>query len=301
MEVSIQLPNGHRMSGKRWGMPSSNNKDKRVLALHGWLDNAATWDKLAPYLVQHDYVVVCLDFIGHGKSDHQDGDYSIMTHVLTTVSCIHAIGWDSLILMAHSMGAAVATIVSSVLTDVIKKLVLVEGLGDWPSSLDAVGVLNAGLETRTKAYMQRQPKIYPSIESAINKLRENNKTLAETSAKVIVQRSLLKVQDGYSFSHDPRLVAKPVSKFHEMDVRNFISNIKCPVLLFWTQKTMASYSKQNIRGKTLAEIFEERTKCLPPGSRVIILSDGAHHVHLDAPELVWNHLQKFLGITSSKL
>ena len=42
----------------------------RWLALHGFLDNAATYDKLAPELLcLGASAVVALDFAGHGKSD----------------------------------------------------------------------------------------------------------------------------------------------------------------------------------------------------------------------------------------
>ena len=37
---------GLRLAAKQWG----NSADQPVLALHGWLDNAATYERLAPTL-----------------------------------------------------------------------------------------------------------------------------------------------------------------------------------------------------------------------------------------------------------
>ena len=45
-----------------------DKKNPPILALHGWLDNAASFARLAPLL--KEYYVISIDFPGHGKSDH---------------------------------------------------------------------------------------------------------------------------------------------------------------------------------------------------------------------------------------
>lgn len=302
IEFTLKLPNGPRLAGKRWG-PIENIDQKydqeKVLALHGWLDNASTWDGLAPELAKKDMVVICLDFLGHGKSDHQqDADYSIVSHVMTIIHAIDVIGWKSFILMGHSMGAAVSTLVAAAVPTLVKSLILVEGIGEWPTRLNALETLQKGINMRSKLFFDRQPKVYPDIKSAINKLRENNPTLAQHSASFIVRRSLVKVQDGFSFSHDPRLVARPLSRFTEESTWSMISGIRCPVLIIWTQKTLQSYAQYQIKEtKTTKDIFEERMSLLNPQCTTIVtLEEGSHHVHLDNPEAVLEHVVKFLGI-----
>eukprot|EP01125_Pyxidicula_operculata_P018487 TRINITY_DN6560_c0_g1_i1.p1 TRINITY_DN6560_c0_g1~~TRINITY_DN6560_c0_g1_i1.p1 ORF type:complete len:137 (+),score=10.24 TRINITY_DN6560_c0_g1_i1:36-446(+) len=128
-EFSLQLPNGLRLAGKRWG-PLENPKE-RVIALHGWLDNASTWDGVAPILARQGMCVLCLDFLGHGKSDHIPAvdEYSLFCHVATVNYAIQVIGWKQFVLMGHSMGAAVSTIVAATFPEYIKCTILVEGLG----------------------------------------------------------------------------------------------------------------------------------------------------------------------------
>ena len=53
MNESILFP------AKVWGKPN----DHPILALHGWQDNAGTFDNLIPRLPS-DFYVVCLDFCG---------------------------------------------------------------------------------------------------------------------------------------------------------------------------------------------------------------------------------------------
>ncbi len=49
---------------KRWG----EGNPLKVLCMHGWLDNANSFDALAPALAEKGFEVVCVDHQGHGKS-----------------------------------------------------------------------------------------------------------------------------------------------------------------------------------------------------------------------------------------
>lgn len=53
---------GH-LACKLWG----NEHERPILALHGWQDNAGTWDPLAPLLC-NKRPILAIDFPGHGLS-----------------------------------------------------------------------------------------------------------------------------------------------------------------------------------------------------------------------------------------
>ena len=73
-------------------------KPRRVVALHGWLDNAATFDVLAPRIAQEfEAEVACLDFPGHGASAHRPHSlgvgYSFIDYAASAIAFIDALGW----------------------------------------------------------------------------------------------------------------------------------------------------------------------------------------------------------------
>jgi pimeloyl-ACP methyl ester carboxylesterase len=75
--------------------------------------------------------IVAIDFIGHGKSAHlpRECDPSAMYYVTQVLDVAQALGWPSFHLLAHSMGAAVASMVAGTVPSVVESAVLVEALG----------------------------------------------------------------------------------------------------------------------------------------------------------------------------
>jgi len=93
-----------------------------VLALHGWLDNAGTWDKLAPLLIRSSpgpfypvtcalpsdlfdlvpMTIVCMDFLGHGRSEHRgDSYYTHLGHTHDVIDVIDQLRWKHCVILVH--------------------------------------------------------------------------------------------------------------------------------------------------------------------------------------------------------
>ena len=84
VEFEFELPamRGHTLRGLRYqraatATSTADAASGRWLLLHGWLDNAASFERLVPELfaegVAHD--VCAVDMSGHGLSDHRAGPY----------------------------------------------------------------------------------------------------------------------------------------------------------------------------------------------------------------------------------
>ncbi|MEO8000969.1 MAG: alpha/beta fold hydrolase, partial [Arenimonas sp.] len=54
-------------------LQSGNPEGEKILCLHGWLDNAASFVPMMPMLEK--YNVVALDMAGHGGSQHRMPGY----------------------------------------------------------------------------------------------------------------------------------------------------------------------------------------------------------------------------------
>ena len=107
-EFTLDIPSG-RIAGLRGGAANAPN----VLALHGWLDNAASFVPLAAHLDGIELVAV--DLPGHGRSAHlpPGADYSFAAAVNTVLDIADALGWERFSLLGHSMGAGIASLVAA--------------------------------------------------------------------------------------------------------------------------------------------------------------------------------------------
>ncbi len=99
-----------------------------VLALHGWLDNAASFDRLAPLL--DGCFVVAPDLAGHGRSDHRrdDSGYYLWEHAEDMLAVVDSLGLGHFHVLAHGMGTGIASLLAA-LTSSIASMVFLDGMG----------------------------------------------------------------------------------------------------------------------------------------------------------------------------
>ena len=106
-DILLPAADGLKLAARRWQRPTADRgRDRpRVLALHGWLDNACSFDRLAPRLVDalDGADVVALDFPGHGRSDSRPGPLYFLDHVEAVVEALEALAWPSCHILGHSL------------------------------------------------------------------------------------------------------------------------------------------------------------------------------------------------------
>ena len=282
-ELEIQT-SSMRLVAKCWGNPNG----VPVLAFHGWLDNAATFDNLAPLLPE--LRIISLDLPGHGHSDHRPSGsaYYFIDMVMDVIEVVEVLGFDRFSLLGHSMGAGVATYLAGTLREKINYVILIEGLG---SIVQKPEKMPEDFRESAIQWMKRNKKklpIYPDIESAV-KARHQVGGILESSVRTLVERGLKPLEGGYTWRSDPILKSKSRHYFTEEQAQAFIKEITAPVLLIEAEHTEKDYWYELLQ-KRMPYVNKLQHQIIP----------GGHHLHLDNPEPVAMAINEFLNKFSEK-
>ena len=180
-----------QIAAKAWG-PADGFP---VLAFHGWLDNAATFDHLAPFFP--DWRLVSLDMPGHGYSSHRPPgtSYHFVDMLFEVVEVLDQLGWEECSLIGHSMGSGVATCVAGILRERVKRLILVEGLGPLSQPAEKVTELMRDSIQQWNSLKTKKSPVYQNREEAV-RARHFAGKLKKSSVETLVARGLGENTDG---------------------------------------------------------------------------------------------------------
>jgi len=282
-ELEIQT-SSIRLLAKCWGNPDG----LPVLAFHGWLDNAATFDNLAPLLP--DLRILSLDLPGHGHSDHRASGsaYYFIDMVMDVIEVADVLGLESFSLLGHSMGAGVATYLAGTLREKIDYVILIEGIGSIVQKPEKMPEDFRESAIQWMSRSKKQLPIYPDIDSAV-KARHQVGGILKSSVIPLVERGLRPVNGGYTWRSDPILKSKSRHYFTEEQAQAFIKEITAPVLLIEAEHTEKDYWYELLQ-KRIPYVNNLQHQIVP----------GGHHLHLDNPEPVAMAIREFLNKFSEK-
>jgi len=281
-ETVFHLPDANDQSltiaAKVWGEP--NNLP--TLALHGWLDNAATFDKIAPLLP--DLYMIAIDLPGHGKSSHYAPESQIhfIDFVINMIKLANYLQWHQFALLGHSLGGAIASILAGTIPDRITHLGIIDGLGPMTTPADHAPMqLRLFCQEVLGQTSTTARTSYKSIEQPIqSRLRVNR--MHESSARILVERNLKQESDNnWYWRTDPRLLKPSALHLTEEQTIAFLSEITAPTTVIRPEPGFP-FSDKIIQGRvdTIQHLDIQK---IP----------GHHHVHLDDPEPVANILKNF--------
>ncbi|XP_053325066.1 serine hydrolase-like protein 2 [Spea bombifrons] len=279
-ELRFSIPWGH-LAAKSWG-PSEG---QRVLCLHGWLDNANTFDRLIP-LLPKDYHYVALDFSGHGMSSHipQGMRYQHLDYVTDIHRVVTALGWKTFSILAHSMGGVAGGLFASTFPDSVRQLILLDSYGFFPIDSDSIlNHLKKAITHYSRLEGATTTKVYTQ-EGALQRLLEANQSLTPDTAKILLQRGTKSVPGGVTFTRDIRVTvnnAAPLSIAHCLEI---MKNIKADVHIIMANSGLADQMQVLYpdMAQALLQGYKER---LNERCRLSVV-DGNHFVHLNEPEKV---------------
>lgn len=248
---------------QEWGHPGG----RPVLAVHGWLDNAASFDVLAPQLT--DLHLVAIDCAGHGLSDHRSS-YNIWEDVAEIFEIADQLGWKEFALLGHSRGAIISTLAAGTFPDRITHLAMLDGMlpSTTPASEAAQQLARSIVELRR--HRQRGFSVYPDIDTAIMVRQRAELPISEDAARLLLRRGLKAVEGGYTWSSDPQLKAASPFRLSDEHMDSFLQRITAPMLLVRAHDGTP-------------QLTERQQKVIKryPNIRLEWL-EGGHHLHMEA-------------------
>lgn len=281
VELRIPTPIGE-LTALQWGSAAA----PPLVTLHGWLDNAASFARLAPLLAER-HRVIALDLPGHGHSAHLPvaaRRYHFIDQIDVVLDVADALQLDRFDLLGHSLGAGVATFTAAAAPARLGKLALIEGLG--PLADDGSKTLARLVDTyASRGQPRRPPRAFAALDDAIT-ARVAAGGLDAAEARPIVERNLVTTDGGFAWRSDPRLRRTTPVRIAESQVRSLLGGIQAPTLLLLA-KPATPYLP--------AALMQARAACVAD-LRVAYL-DGPHHLHIHAPDAVAQALSTFLDDT----
>ena len=250
--------------GKRWGKMGGTP----FIALHGWLDNCASFDFLAPHL--HGLDLLAIDLAGQGRSDHRvhTGAYNIWLDIAEVISIADQLGWKKFGLLGHSRGAMISTLVAGTFPERVSHLSLIESFvphiveaSEAPEQL--ASAVNALLTINGKTRSE-----FSSFDDAVTARERGFLKLTHEDALVLAKRGVTEVHGKFYWNNDIRLNAPSEVKFTKDQVRAFVDRISAPITVIIGEDGLLNQFPES-------QEFIEQT----PGVSVHYLP-GDHHLHM---------------------
>ena len=299
-EVEVPVPWGH-IAGKRWG----NKNGKPILAIHGYLDNAASMDGLMPLLPLSEYDIVAIDLPGHGFSSHYAPG---MTYRLSDAMValrrvqIH-FGWEKSHMIAHSMGAAIAAWYAAIFHEHVDRLALIDLINVGPTPLQKQvkttrKSLQKNIELTDKLSRTSEPPTYTFVDACgraflANQFIHGTDSITRSSVETMMSRGLRKVgvnkngEDLFTWTTDLRLrIPTPFNVVLEQ-VEHYAEKIQCPLLVIKASDSPWYMSEEH--AETILKVYTNNNP-----NFVFKKVEGGHHVHLNEPEKVGPLIVNFL-------
>ncbi|XP_026815587.1 serine hydrolase-like protein isoform X1 [Rhopalosiphum maidis] len=296
-EISIPVPWGH-IAAKLW-KSKDDGRGERVMCLHGYRDNCASFDHLIPML-DDDRAYLCVDWPNHGgSSGTQPGArWTVENYALAIRRVADHVQWSSspFACLGHSMGGQVATLFTAVYPECVARLVLLDSAGPVAVHPDEIAFSTRlaadeqlRVENRMASASLRPPPVFTGQE-ALARVRKRiyGQLLDEGPARSLMVRHFRPgpVAGQFRLANDVRLSVPYSLMFSAEQHWDVVSNIRCPALLIRASESDAYFD--DVYG-VFVEMYRQN-----PNFRIASV-DGSHDVHMNNPRAVATLINAFLN------
>ncbi|XP_055230760.1 serine hydrolase-like protein 2 isoform X4 [Gorilla gorilla gorilla] len=281
-ELKLAVPWGH-IAAKAWG----SLQGPPVLCLHGWLDNANSFDRLIPLLPQ-DFYYVAMDFGGHGLSSHYSP--GVPYYLQTFVSEIRRV----------VAGGVVGGMFSCTFPEMVDKLILLDTLVFLLESNEMENLLTykrRAIEHMLQVEASQELSRVFSLKQLLQRLLKSNSHLSEECGELLLQRGTTKVATGLVLNRDQRLswVENSIDYVSRELCAHYIRKLQAHVLLI---KAVHGYfdPRENYSEESLSFMIDTMKSTLKERFQFVEVP-GNHCVHMSEPQHVANIISSFLQRT----
>ncbi|KAK6618480.1 hypothetical protein RUM43_013673 [Polyplax serrata] len=276
-EVKIPLPYGH-ISGKWWG----SKNQRPILCLHGWLDNANSFDTLIP-LLPPEYSYLAVDLPGHGYSSHfPRGLFYRINDVVAVIRRIQQYyNWPKISLLSHSFGASISFLYASYFPKEV----------DFFVGLDMLKPLSWNPEKHFKQSSQKinqmikydllNPEASPAYDKAQfleRNVKNSNGSLTLESAEILFSRATKDVGGLYTLRRDIKVKTFLYPVLTQKQHMELAGMISCNVLFLKADKSPFYDVQSNV--EDVIYLIKKNGKLVE-----YHILPGTHHFHLNTPEV----------------
>jgi pimeloyl-ACP methyl ester carboxylesterase len=229
-----------------------------LLFVHGWCCDRGYWREQTGVFAQ-DHRVVAVDLRGHGESDKPHQSYAMDAFVDDLVWLVGELGLDRPVVVGHSMGGAIATLLGSRHPEVVRGLVLVDPAILVPEEHHAA-MRDAMRGPDPRAYTATLIASFITESTPPGLAEEITRRMLETPVHVMASAG----ESIWTFDQ--------WGAFHSLDV---------PLLI--------------VSAPGLGD-FHRNAADLNPLARVEIVPDAGHFLQLEKPDVVNRYLADFVSM-----
>ncbi len=260
-----------------------------ILLVHGAFDHGRMWDGFAPALADRGFRVVAPDLRGHGDSGRLASGHVWSSCATDLGFLARDLGGDVGII-GHSFGGGQAMFVSAAWPELVRWVVVLDGLGPPPEVFDEDIDL---VEVATKSFdaldriRRRPPRAYPTRDEMADRRAAVNSRLPRAWVDHLVLHGAAAVDGGFVWKSDALFNVGFPGSFGVAHLRAEFEAVTCPVLA-------VTGAVHDTWSELTPEQIDERLSWLASSTHRVV--DGAgHYVHVEQPAATLAAIDEFLA------
>jgi len=264
--------------------------------MHGWIDNAGTFDPLMQ-LLPPTTSLLAIDLPGQGLSSHYPaGPPHHFTDDITAIRrIVKYFGWQKIQLLGHSNGSTYSFVYAGVFPNDVEKIVGIDILRPF-ALVPKVFAKTGGQEIDRYIDVITSTKEAPetTAEYLVKRQHEgSNKSVSLKSSQILLKRGAYKSEQNpglMGLNRDIRLKCFYMHSLPHNQLIELASRIKCEVYNI-KAKGGIYYEKKSFYQETM-DVIRKNAKKME-----YFEVEGTHHVHLNTPENVAGLIKNILCYT----